>query len=131
MCRPTPSEPRPVDTDPGPGGFWESPAGNPRAVPTIDSWHHRPTGGSMLIRKRRAGEGDIPSSEITPYDVYVNRRRFLQQGGALAAAAAVGPGLTLPREPQADEPTPYEAITSYNNYYEFGTDKADPAQNSG
>src|SRR5688572_1754210 len=84
----------------------------------------------MLIRKRRAGEGDIPSSEITPYDLYVNRRRFLEQGATLAAAVAVAPG-ALGAQQAAEEPTSYEAITSYNNYYEFGTDKSDPAQHSG
>jgi sulfoxide reductase catalytic subunit YedY len=86
----------------------------------------------MLIRRRRAGEGDIPSSEITPHGLYLSRRRFIEQGAALAAAAVVAPE-ALPRgqvRPD-DEPTPYEAITTYNNYYEFGTDKGDPAQNAG
>jgi len=82
----------------------------------------------MLIRKRRAGEGDIPSSEITPYQLYIDRRRFLAQG----AAAAVGAAL-LPRgvAAQVETPTPFEDITTYNNYYEFGTAKDDPARNSG
>jgi sulfoxide reductase catalytic subunit YedY len=91
----------------------------------------------MLIRKRKAGEGDIPSSEITPYELYLDRRRFITQGAAAAVGAAVlPPGLAglaerMPRRRQVEEPTPYEDITTYNNYYEFGTDKGDPARNSG
>ena len=90
----------------------------------------------MLIRKRRAGEGDIPSSEITPHGLYVDRRRFIAQGTALAAVAATAPrsliGLaSRPAHRQVEEPTPYEDITTYNNYYEFGTQKDDPARYSG
>jgi sulfoxide reductase catalytic subunit YedY len=85
----------------------------------------------MLIRKPRAGEGDIPSSEITPYDLYVNRRRFLEQSATLAAAALVAPSALRAQQAQADEPNTLEEITHYNNYYEFGTDKEDPYRNSG
>jgi sulfoxide reductase catalytic subunit YedY len=93
----------------------------------------------MLIRKRRAGEGDIPSSEITRYDLYVNRRRFIEQSAALAAAAVVLPGAFAPdalRAPGAqqvppDTPNTLEEITHYNNFYEFGTEKEDPYRNSG
>src|SRR5687768_601614 len=91
----------------------------------------------MLIRKRRAGDGDIPSSEITPYQVYLDRRRFLAQGAAAAVGAAVLPNGLAGLErygrgaQQVEEPTPYEDITTYNNYYEFGTDKGDPARYSG
>ena len=42
----------------------------------------------MLIRKRRAGEGDVPSSEITPYELYLDRRRFIAQGAAAAVKEA-------------------------------------------
>jgi sulfoxide reductase catalytic subunit YedY len=85
----------------------------------------------MLIRKRRAGEGDIPSSEITPYDLYVNRRRFLEQSGMLAAAAAFAPGVLGAQQVPEDKPNTLEEITHYNNYYEFGTEKEDPYRNSG
>ncbi len=87
----------------------------------------------MLIRKRRAGEGDIPSSEITPYELYMSRRSFIGQSAALAAAAAMVPNALAGHGRQAadDPPTPFEDITTYNNYYEFGTDKSDPAKNSG
>jgi sulfoxide reductase catalytic subunit YedY len=77
-------------------------------------------------------------SEITPRPVYLNRRAVLAGAAGLVAA-----GL-LPREARAatlsaakspfstDEPqTSLSDITTYNNYYEFGTDKADPAANAG
>jgi sulfoxide reductase catalytic subunit YedY len=94
----------------------------------------------MLIRKR----SDIPSSDITPKSAYLDRREFLQRSAA-ALAAAAGPGslasceLTdaearasghLGADRQEDEPTPYEDVTRYNNFYEFGTGKGDPARNA-
>ena len=85
----------------------------------------------MLIRKRRPGEGDIPSSEITPYELYLDRRRFLAQSATLAGVAALAPSMLGATEVQEDERTPYEDITHYNNYYEFGTGKEDPAKYSG
>ena len=88
----------------------------------------------MLIRSA----ADIPSSEITPEAEYVNRRDFLGRAAGALAAASVGGALAgaLPRDAQAqaqgddDKPTPYEDVTTYNNFYEFGTDKADPAETS-
>lgn len=93
---------------------------------------------------------DIARSEITPQHVFENRRRVLQAAGALALGSLVGVnGEALaayaPVDPKAqklaaktnakfvalDKITPYKDITTYNNYYEFGTDKADPAQNAG
>jgi methionine sulfoxide reductase catalytic subunit len=87
----------------------------------------------MLIRKRRAGEGDIPSSEITPYELYVDRRRFIAQSAALAGAAAFLPRALGAAEQQEvkEELTPFKDVTTYNNYYEFGTAKEDPAEYSG
>ena len=87
----------------------------------------------------------IAPSEITPPEVYFNRRSFL--AGALAAGvgvsigaarAAVLPGtagapLTFTRNPGesvAEKPNTWDEITNYNNYYEFGTDKTDPAANA-
>lgn len=93
------------------------------------------------------------ANEITPKHTYLNRRRFLAQTGIIAGAASV-PGLLMPGAASAlaSDPnspgnklqgiveTPYkvgdeklsswETITTYNNFYEFGTDKADPARNS-
>lgn len=82
----------------------------------------------MLIRRAP----DIPSSEITDESLYWKRREFLQAVG-LGAAAAGGlvPASILGRGRSDDKLTPYEDITNYNNYYEFGTDKDDPARNAG
>jgi len=84
----------------------------------------------MLIRRPH----DIPTSEITPESVYLNRRDFFGVvGGVAVAALAPVVGATVPRGrsgQQKDPPTPYEAVTSYNNFYEFGTDKADPAKHA-
>jgi sulfoxide reductase catalytic subunit YedY len=79
----------------------------------------------MLIRRQK----DIPSSEITPEGVYLNRRQFMSAAAAGSAAALI-PG-TLASQEQQDEPNSYEDITSYNNFYEFGTGKEDPARNAG
>ena len=86
----------------------------------------------------------ISSSEITPEAVYLNRRQFMQAAGVLslsaAALAACGGNLpeTQPAAGGAAEPAPaaqsaadelgdpltsFEAVTTYNNYYEFSTDK--------
>jgi methionine sulfoxide reductase catalytic subunit len=96
----------------------------------------------VLIKK----SADIPSSEITPEDMYLNRRKFLT-GMGLTAAAAAGIGakeLFAPsREAAAMEAisgiqkspfstnekiTPINDVTHYNNYYEFSTEKEPPAE---
>jgi len=97
----------------------------------------------MLIKKA----ADILSSEITPKSLYVNRRKFLA-GTALAGAAALaaGAGLReivspssmahanskidgLQKSPFSTNETitPYKDVTNYNNYYEFSSDKYEPA----
>jgi DMSO/TMAO reductase YedYZ molybdopterin-dependent catalytic subunit len=88
----------------------------------------------VLIRR----PPDIPSSEITDQRNYLNRRRFL--GAAGVTLASVSAGLALPRAASAlfgspaeqgeDELTPKKSVTSYNNFYEFGTGKDDPAKRS-
>ena len=79
-------------------------------------------------------------SEITPPDRYFNRREVM---AALAAAGAVGLArpddagaspLTATKNPRfslKESPNSFEDITTYNNFYEFGTDKSDPARRSG
>ena len=78
----------------------------------------------MLIRR----PDDIPSSSITPESVYLNRREFVGAAGALAMGALALPsavsGMTLKQ--QGLKPTSEELVTSYNNFYEFGTDKDEP-----
>ena len=83
----------------------------------------------MLIRR----PADIPSSDITPEARYLNRRAFLGAAAGTIAAASAAPGLARAMRPGSqdkDELTPYEDVTTYNNFYEFGSDKADPAENS-
>jgi sulfoxide reductase catalytic subunit YedY len=88
----------------------------------------------MLIKRPM----DIPSSEITPETLYHNRRTFLK----MAAAAAILPGCMSEAAPEPvqakpgrfntdEKQTPYEDITTYNNYYEFGLAKEDPVRNAG
>lgn len=86
----------------------------------------------MLIRK----SGDIRYSEITPKAVYLDRRAFLAAiPAALAGARALRAGtkLTNVRVGQfnaTDKPNSYEDVTHYNNFYEFGTQKDEPAKNA-
>ena len=87
---------------------------------------------------------DIRSSEITPESVYRSRRRFMRESLTVAAGAGTAglvgtPAVALPAEwlaarevkpgvPIGEEMTSERDATSYNNFYEFGTDKADPAK---
>ena len=75
---------------------------------------------------------DVPSSEITPEHVYRSRRDFLKTataGGAAFALGALG-ARDAGAQQQEDKLTPYEDVTTYNNFYEFGTGKGDPAVNA-
>ena len=95
----------------------------------------------MLIKKPAA----IASAEITPKDLYLNRRKFLLGAGAIAGAAVAGHKISeilIPRSSvlagtkleatqssfsTTEKQTPFNDITHYNNYYEFSTDKYEPA----
>lgn len=88
----------------------------------------------MLIRR----QSSISPSEITPREVCLNRRSLLM-GAAAAGAAAALPNasasaaqLQFAKSPFStdEQPTPFEDVTSYNNYYEFGVDKGDPSANA-
>jgi len=77
----------------------------------------------------------IPTSEITEEKLYWTRRDFLAATGGVAGLALAGgiPGGNLVASlaaGQDDKLTPYEAVTTYNNFYEFGTGKDDPAKNA-
>ncbi len=84
----------------------------------------------------------ILPSEITPPEIYRERRRFMQGMGALVAGAALGSiddvhagtrlaGVRASTYTLGEDKTPYKDVTTYNNFYEFGTDKSDPADNAG
>ena len=88
----------------------------------------------MLIKWRP----DIASSEITAGGLYLSRRAFIAGSAALAlgpsraAAAQTPPAEPLAAKPSPtfrvdDPPTKFESATTYNNFYEFGVDKADPS----
>jgi sulfoxide reductase catalytic subunit YedY len=87
----------------------------------------------------------ILPSDITPEAVFMDRRQVLAQGLAGALLGAAAPLAAWAAEPAAadrykaarnarysvtDTPNSYEEITGYNNFYEFGTDKSDPAANA-
>ena len=93
----------------------------------------------MLIKR----PGRIKLSEITPYEVYLRRRDFVKAGlVALAGAAGLVAGGSVNAQSAPvklagmrksgfstlEQPNSLKDITSYNNYYEFGTEKSDPAE---
>ena len=101
----------------------------------------------MLLKKA----SDIPSSEITDKKLYLRRREFIQAAAVTAVGAAAGslipgraeaaswPRIKIPNVQKApspaltttEKPNAYEDVTTYNNFYEFGTDKNDPSENAG
>jgi len=97
----------------------------------------------MLIKKAP----DIRSSEITPKSLYLNRRKFLAEAAMASAAIAIGAGLREMIAPSTtvlagnkidgikksqfsttETTTPQKDVTHYNNYYEFSTEKDEPAE---
>ena len=91
---------------------------------------------------------NLPDEEVTPERVYLSRREFMRGAAAVTVGAAtVGLGpvaqVALGQEAQGavdellglgstdENPNTFEAITTYNNFYEFGYDKSDPSRNSG
>ncbi|HEV8538603.1 MAG TPA: protein-methionine-sulfoxide reductase catalytic subunit MsrP, partial [Bacteroidota bacterium] len=98
----------------------------------------------MLIKKA----DEFKSSEITDEKLFNNRRKFLKSSASVLIAAASGvllyDKLLSTPSGRIDDPviqpkgpydtnekqTPYKDVTSYNNFYEFGTDKEDPFQNA-
>jgi sulfoxide reductase catalytic subunit YedY len=93
----------------------------------------------MLLDNNRRNPSNILPSEITPQSIFEQRRSILKTAGAITA------GLLLPLNAIAaaqsldfhkaaygkdEKLTSYEDVTGYNNYYEFGTGKEDPARES-
>src|SRR5215218_4781760 len=112
----------------GPAGWRPREPGSPRPASIVTA---------MLIKKAP----DLRWSDVTPRELHVNRREFLRAAGGIALAAGVaGTGVLGPRLVEAqvqghgpklpnvtkgpfatDEAlTPYEDVTTYNNFYEFG-----------
>jgi len=100
---------------------------------------------AMLIRKAP----DLTYADVTPKSVYLDRRKFLRAMGIVGATAVAGKRLfDLALPPQdvfaatkftglaksafstSEKQNSYEDVTHYNNFYEFGTDKTDPAKNA-
>jgi sulfoxide reductase catalytic subunit YedY len=91
------------------------------------------------------GDHDPDRQQITPLSLYLRRREFLSLGaGSVVATAALARVAQAANAPPPllqgvrkgpfgtdEKQTPYEGVTGYNNYYEFGTDKADPAAHAG
>jgi len=93
---------------------------------------------------------DLKYSDITPREIYLNRRKFLYGMGLAGGLALAGKSLANLAFPSArayaassltglakspfsttEKVTPEQVVTTYNNYYEFGTDKGDPSRNAG
>jgi sulfoxide reductase catalytic subunit YedY len=99
----------------------------------------------MLVKR----SPDLKYSEITPRDIYLNRRKFLYGMGLAGGLALAGKSLAGLVNPTAqayaspkdsglisspfsttEKVTPEQVVATYNNFYEFGTDKGDPAKNA-
>src|SRR6202795_1931943 len=99
----------------------------------------------MLIRRPT----DLTYSDVTPKSVHIQRREFLRAMGIAGAAAVSGAAAWRVSRPldevhassklvvasksrfsTTEKETPYNDVTHYNNFYEFGTDKTDPAKNA-
>jgi len=81
----------------------------------------------------------IPSSEITPEHIYNDRRNFIKNLGLILSSTALStftntgftalntlPSFIQSKDLSNEKLTSFKDITSYNNYYEFGTSKSDP-----
>ena len=99
----------------------------------------------MLLQKKP----ELTYADVTPKEIYLNRRKFLKAMGIAGAAAFAGnklldlvapsqiayagvkfPNLVKSPFSTTETETSYEAVTHYNNFYEFGVDKSDPAKNA-
>src|ERR1700684_4570728 len=99
----------------------------------------------MLVKR----SADLKYSDITPRDIYLNRRKFLYGMGLAGGLALAGRKLADVVSPSVrafastklqgmsgspysttEKITPEQVVTTYNNYYEFGTDKDQPAKNA-
>ena len=76
----------------------------------------------------------IKYSEITPENIYINRRKFVKNLGLAAGSMFLGQNLITSANADSEKEklklTEYRYVTTYNNYYEFGTGKSDPVEKS-
>ena len=82
----------------------------------------------------------ILGSEITPYNLYINRRKFIKKASAVSLVSILPTEIYSKHIGESDDYNmfldegdtlnTYEEITNYNNFYEFGMGKSDPAENS-
>jgi methionine sulfoxide reductase catalytic subunit len=99
----------------------------------------------MLFQRK----SELTYADVTPKELYLNRRKFLEAMGIVGAAALVGKDLLnliapshhvlaetkfsgLIKSPfsTTEKETSYQDVTHYNNFYEFGVDKSSPAKNA-
>lgn len=99
----------------------------------------------MLLKR----SSELKYSDVTPREVYLNRRKFLQGMGIAGGVALASKGLASLIDPPArafaagklegvikskfntdEKVTPSQMVTTYNNYYEFGTEKEQPSHNA-
>src|SRR6202166_2653342 len=92
---------------------------------------------------------ELKYSDVTPRDIYVNRRKFLYGMGLAGGLALAGKSMADLVNPPVrayastklqglagspfstnEKVTPEQVVTTYNNFYEFGTEKGDPAKNA-
>ncbi len=93
------------------------------------------------MKKSRFQSKKISASEITPEAVFLKRRQFLAAAGLAIGATGMLPSLATAQDSRFDSlakwphsteetQTPWDQATSYNNFYELGTDKGDPKKNA-
>lgn len=75
----------------------------------------------------RRYKSKLTHADVTPEHMFLNRRQIMAGAGGLLGAGLIGGGV---HAQQALQPNSWEDITTYNNYYEFGTGKDDPARNA-
>jgi sulfoxide reductase catalytic subunit YedY len=88
---------------------------------------------ARIMHMARHNQFSLPYSMVTPKSVYLSRRRLLGSLLAAPAIAAAAQRLENVRKTgygKGETLTPYDAVTTYNNFYEFGSSKEDPARNA-
>lgn len=73
-------------------------------------------------------KNDLTAADVTPFATYLNRRQIMAGIAGVGLGTIAGPGLAAEDELKLNT---WEEITSYNNFYEFGTGKEDPAKYAG